>query len=228
MFANMISLGGAPAVFTACARHSSRASLKDNAKKFLGVWNLAIAATLLRSLVLDALNNPAPRSTLSLFLGALYVLSLLTQFTALLLPAHLRTMQADLMLSLSASLALAFGSVLRTAVRAALGEDLLGECVALASGQKVEERLAIWGPAVVGKMNEMDAAAYCRKLMNQGNFFETIVFAASIVTVCFAITLIVVNNIEEERDEQAREALLLNCDLEYEFDKPASVASSPA
>ena len=30
------------------------------------------------------------------------------------------------------------------------------------------------------------------------------------------------------RDEQARDALRLNCDIEYEFDKPASVASSPA
>ena len=51
---------------------------------------------------------------------------------------------------------------------------------------------------------------------------------AHLVTLCFAITLIVVNNIEEDRDEQAREALLIDCDLEYEFDKPASVASSPA
>ncbi|VDB83163.1 unnamed protein product [Peniophora sp. CBMAI 1063] len=228
MFASMSSIGGAPAVFKACARHSNRASLKDKAKKILGLWNLALSATLLRSLVLDALNNSAPRASLSLFLGALYTIGILTQLTALLLPPHLRSMNADLMLSLSAALAIVFGSALRTVVRAALGADVLGECVALASGEKMEERLGVWGPAMADQMSEMDATAYCQKLMNQTNFFETLLLATSIVTLCFAITLIVVNNIEEDRDEQAREALLINCDLEYEFDKPASVATSPA
>ena len=157
-------------------RHASRASVKDKAKKILGLWNLILAVrlalalheaqyspvpqgNLLRSLVIDAFNNPAPRSTLSLFLGALYSCALCTQLVSLLLPNHLRTMNADLMLSLSAALAITFASALRTVVRAALGADVLSECVALADGEWMDERLGVWGPAVVGKLNLDDATA---------------------------------------------------------------------
>jgi len=149
---------------------------------FLLLWGIAS----FRDISIDKQHAPKLQ-TFDIVLGTLYIASFVIEVLGIVAASvqKLPMIRIFTFLSLAAALIVIAAELIRVVLHFAFKNDLINECIALATGQTVVTRFGIWGPTSSQTLSQEDATDFCNNAWSHDSFEEIAWFIVALIASLF-------------------------------------------